>query len=1054
MLQDVEDLVEGFALFDEIDGLGNAFENADADSSSGWQKVTPDEANISVEVDVIASQRLDNVKEEFSDLADKAERAMRDFRCDHVADIYFRNHSPFLDYFSQAVSRGLGRCSFAALEAGEEYQFLQMLCLMHFFQKSVEVVYESSAAGLFLNPLPMSKDRFKEILKAIGTIEPVETSSKSPGQWQPRFSLSDDFAFGLEAFKNVNKSLFTLKECCTISIDDDKLQLRSKTVGELTGLQQVYREGYSAGPIFFSAVSANTNFILCTKPFEFNMTKESVINDILESIGYHGGSFGGAKSSLNGAEVSLDRGMATPSTVSAILERNGHIIGTSTVRGSPFRIVDSKKGARTGLHSSNDDSDSGSQAAHTITRTGCTMSAWSEKSFLRDNGPIIQEMAYRAGGGSSSVVLALTSKPLSVGCGAWQLETSAKKNNKIIDLLFGENEDVEPLYEHYTSAINVMLTSTCRGGAEWFCLRRFRLTGVVAFHAFSALSTHWYLYKDSFPTGYQDNIKGFFLWLGMVSVDIEPPLPSTVNVSNKKVKLATYDEVKNLTVVQLRQMCKDKSITKISALNRADLIHVLTGSPPPPKSVVAVLLESWLSLSSKGSLGHTLQQNRMVGLFNEGIVLEHIGSFVEHYQQPPSQNDTLHFLSVRQVGLLACRKLPYLAASLDGLAVVRLGEDEVLALSVEIKTKLSGQEVQKSYDLRSRQGHVQLLRISPSRNNCATLHSIMPHNKSYIAQVMHQSCVLDLDGACYVEATGSSIIRIVVLLFPPEWRAIYRQVLMFFYEHYFPWTFSGDINDKDVDFREFGGELDRDSLFEQFCLSKKLFAKVIAQGHEMPHCARLVPSLVASWNKAKTGVDTITRLSDNVSVPFHVSPPASLWLKLVLSSFLNCFSVTRALKYKTLPVAQQSASIESLRNAIESRVGSFSDYVLALSEYFASRHSRPSALSQPAAVEASVAHPFQPPSKHSHKNMKLQAFSSPEGVVFRKSGVHLPLEAVHDNRRRCFICDKKTKMECACCDVALCIKQQQIGTAGETGIHAQEEVCWSKFHSRDNLTVL
>ncbi|KAL7546478.1 hypothetical protein ACHAWF_009809 [Thalassiosira exigua] len=93
--------------------------------------------------------------------------------------------------------------------------------------------------------------------------------------------------------------------------------------------------------------------------------------------------------------------------------------------------------------------------------------------------------------------------------------------------------------------------------------------------------------------------------------------------------------------------------------------------------------------------------------------------------------------------------------------------------------------------------------------------------------------------------------------------------------------------------------VDRDSLCFMYFVWKRLMELVLKPGLPLPHAKKIIPSIVAFWNRCKGRIDEMTRHLDDMSFTFRRGTPKQVLImrelkKLVLSVFLSkrhCFAL-------------------------------------------------------------------------------------------------------------------------------------------------------------------
>jgi hypothetical protein len=536
------------------------------------------------------------------------------------------------------------------------------------------------------------------------------------------------------------------------------------------------------------------------------------------------------------------------------------------------------------------------------------------------------------------------------------------------------------------------------------------------------------------------------------------------------------DMVHNLTVIQLKDLCKQHKLPGVSKLNRSSLVYLLTGSPDPPdKSIESLMIEAWLLGQSAKSSG-IRQDHRMMGLTNEAHVIENLKTFLQP-QSMSNSSESFSLLAITQIGLLAAKECLQLAASIDAVAIVSSGSFEAgvssedrLATSklygVEVKTRLCSETIHRMHRDKDAFGAVVVAHLSCLTDEIGIQQATA--TRSDLAQVIHQCSSLDLEGVFYVEAgIGGNISRVVLLRLSPEFRKTYRSVLRCMLDVFLPWT--SDVSKvASIRFDDFGGRIDKDCLIQQLSLTKHLTGLGL-QG-PIPHCCRLTPSLIAAYNKGKVGVDTMSQYVSMVDVSLRgLHPMANLWKRFLIVTLLNGFTLTKAGNSNS-PSVEGSKTMANLKKNL-SRDMSFHGYLLHARTYFAKAiGGSPSNLHPPLpspVVEESKALELTLPDTKERVEQKIAKFNGAEGTAFRFSGGHCPIKVDHEHRKSCFMCSNRTQYICARCKLCLCIadstheKKRRVNEDSGKSSPVLFEIngdnnwtcssCWYLFHSKTTI---
>lgn len=143
----------------------------------------------------------------------------------------------------QYLNEHLSDAGKSFLGKSEIYSFLECFLLCHLYGASFKALFDPHFSGLYVKPT-MSHERLYEIINA---------ARQNRREDHEIFTMDIALKRMYQFFGFRSRELFSARDGGVVSIDDDKVQLRSSSVPESEGLQSVYQSIQSPGPTIMSA---------------------------------------------------------------------------------------------------------------------------------------------------------------------------------------------------------------------------------------------------------------------------------------------------------------------------------------------------------------------------------------------------------------------------------------------------------------------------------------------------------------------------------------------------------------------------------------------------------------------------------------------------------------------------------------------------------------------------------------------------------------------------------------------------------------------------------
>lgn len=288
--------------------------------------------------------------------------------------------------------------------------------------------------------------------------------------------------------------------------------------------------------------------------------------------------------------------------------------------------------------------------------------------------------------------------------------------------------------------------------------------------------------------------------------------------------------------------------------------------------IIQKFLECWFMkpLKKKRSL--------RIGSENEIYALQHLHGHIAQC------TDNLKIIKIIQNGLVSNKKCQSMTDSADGICVIQIEYGNQLRLEpalIEVKTATTekAKSVHESICLDHGSEHIEI--NLPC--DIAKFHKFIPEQR-YRCQVLHHAAVYQIPNVVYVVAEEGQIIRTVFLRINKKLRLVYKQIIEFIQKKYLYWIYdSSNLNEPDLEkifaYLDFGSLHVRDSqtVTIRYRLWKKLHEWINKNNQPLPETYKLIPLIIAVWNRLKVGIDSNTQIRSHVKGDFHAPVETSLW---------------------------------------------------------------------------------------------------------------------------------------------------------------------------------
>jgi hypothetical protein len=400
------------------------------------------------------------------------------------------------------------------------------------------------------------------------------------------------------------------------------------------------------------------------------------------------------------------------------------------------------------------------------------------------------------------------------------------------------------------------------------------------------------------------------------------------------------------------------------------------------------------------------------------------------------------------MGMLESTDAAWMATSLDGIVEIRpVNEVDVLIqFPLEIKTRVVPNTVSQLVHLVSDHGRFkEITVVLDDEENKQCFCKVIPHLHDRM-QLLHHVTVTNETKIIYCESSIDCIERVVIVTFDRRLISCYKESMMIFKDCCLGFIYNHRGLVPDVPQEEYGYCGDKRTLLLDLALCRGLREKVNADNTPLPHCHKIIPSLVSAWNRCKVGVDTHSRFISTATYPFKViNAGAMLWELPIFTMALMAYLVGKWYDMGTHADNPRCTSITELRNRAKNKAGPFKLSLHCMHKQFRKMAQRvqPDPIMEilNADGDAVAGAPVQPPfvvpcSKGKstlRKRTRAEAFNTVEG---------------YQHRQRCTAADwidSETRVLCFMC------KQKCAKVCRNCGEHLDSMECFTRFHDLRKL---
>lgn len=938
------------------------------------------------------------------------------------------------------------------IKSWEIEAFVEAILKLHIYHVSPTALWQAPA-GWYKLPL-LSHARFSFIMNKLDLASKDNNAGHS-AHWTPREiqETLPDVVAGFRELASQCRDLIYDKEITTISLDDEKEQMRSKDVPE-RGLSRIYQRSGNPGPTLYEGVSKNSGVLLSA---EFQTLGESTQVCAKRTIAMAvGNSLEFDHVNLGGTILASDRGVNQASLLYELVDRGVKISGTvprSKFNKDPAFASFSNRAAMT--------APTAIHGAHDILEHGTRSSYWAKKGNL-------YYLAVRQGHGRSIVYLATSDPDLAPG--TYILER-ANIHHQRSNHVYQRDGSVNPnpigvintdcgCLNYFKNELKLRFLTERQAEALWFLFRNFRITSTVSRKVLTTIRHHVVPIVDSGANDLRMHELleelGELLSLGEAPEHAEEPLDHN------------FENYKNMNVDALKKSCKSLEIARFSKLNREGLLnaietrlqHLETNPSEIPNhspldAVLKAFFECWFlePMSSTPAM--------VEGSSNEKKVIKGIADFFVQNSPHPDKRPAI--LEITTIGLALCNAEDSIATSVDGLFSIFSAEDEntVVYGSIEIKTHLAaGQQTQLIRSLGSKYGNICATAVSNniemyeddldiffqdfgSNKTEAVPFAEVILNHEHRSQIIHHASTLDLPIVLFVDATPTEIFRIVVVYVCEDVRESYRELLSLVTKKYLGWvyidkelpTFSDSV---------LGFCADQHTLQLTLNLWRAAHDLFKSRGEvPFPPIKKINPALTTSWNRTKGGVDIDTRYKANNAANYqHLGVEPRLWDLMIIEAALNAARI-----YKWCKLENNLVDIKTT-DKLKYHFNSSSSNEILMEIACAFRQRAEDSQRSQEITRSSSASSGSRTTNPPVTKWTQTYFASPRGIQQRTENIDHIFLFDKKESKSCSDCGTMTRYYCRHCNNArLCVVHHK-DTSATDGL-----TCYERFHNPENMVL-
>jgi hypothetical protein len=385
-------------------------------------------------------------------------------------------------------------------------------------------------------------------------------------------------------------------------------------------------------------------------------------------------------------------------------------------------------------------------------------------------------------------------------------------------------------------------------------------------------------------------------------------------------------ELRQLSNERLKEICKSYGRT-FSNKRKDELIKTVKEGPVTSQSITEI--EKILKYSFLQPLPQDDRSAHRFGSLNEERVRSAIQAIVSKLGWV--------LVDMFECGLLRNKWKEYLATSLDGWLIIKYDLSEELSSSksdisddegtlmerrhyncgLEIKTPSSKKILQNQV----RQG----IELYGTFSHCefgSSAFKQLVYKPEYRVQVFHHALVANLKYVLFVVAGATRVHYAVLIWFPENKISVMKGLLARIYTRSLKWAYHtpgepADLMSSIPDFREDvvsskSYPITKENILFNWIIWRKLMSMVRTTKLPLPKAHKLIPEIVARWNRSKGRIDEMTRYLDGMGFPFPKGTPKQ---QLVMREFKKmAVNVSFILKHcfssKPPPVGKGYAAVQ------------------------------------------------------------------------------------------------------------------------------------------------
>jgi hypothetical protein len=319
-----------------------------------------------------------------------------------------------------------------------------------------------------------------------------------------------------------------------------------------------------------------------------------------------------------------------------------------------------------------------------------------------------------------------------------------------------------------------------------------------------------------------------------------------------------------------------------------------------------------------------------IGSLNEQSVRNSLGTLLAEFG--------CEIICLWECGLISQVGNSWLATSLDGWLVYvdRLQNpnvEEHAGLEIKTPTGKEWRELVKTHQ--SQFG-------SYVRCKCGDEEfKLLVYKSDYRTQVLHHATATNLEKVFFIVANENTPIYSVLISFSTEQRQTFLGILMGIYDRGLSWAYNDAWTNADPTchipfFREevisrSSYHIDRDTVVFQYVLWKVLLKATIDAEMPLPVAKRIVPAIVAFWNKGKGRIDEMSRyLKEMHWYLAQESPRQALVIREIKKAAVNALLLKRHCWNQIPNTWFHGKSFSEIRKKLTQHEGTLSDFILEL----------------------------------------------------------------------------------------------------------------------------